>query len=367
MYTYSQSFAAKRERLTSQQVLVRQQQGRYRSGGSYRKTTPTKRSHWRRYIITAVLLAVLIPVLALPKSSDAAIVELRSGVSGYCMDDYRDNTAANTVVDVWRCNGSGAQGWVAAGGAITHDTTYCLSVLDNAKAPGSKLVANTCDTEPGQVWFAEKGGYLNPNSGLCLSAPPNTTNSQLILGSCDRLGQADEAWYSTSSKPGANIPSTGCGSQVGGQKIACIAEQQWTDWQNNPSGRPTLLDTYSDGNGYEEWCADLISYVYKKAGQPFSNGERAGWDEYNANTIQYQGFTKHWAGDYIPKTGDIAFFNYPGGHVELVASGGKTPTFIYGDSANRDPVTGNGNMATNTLTSDGSLGQVIYYLSPNND
>lgn len=366
MYTHSQSFASGKARLTSQQVLVRQKQGRYRSGGNYQKPRPSRPQHRGRLVIAVIILAMLLPVLALTKSSDAAIAELKSGISGYCMDDYQDGTKPDTIVDLWACNSSDAQEWEATQGTITHDTTYCLSVEDNSKAQGAKLVSNTCDSEPGQVWFAEKSGYLNPNSGLCLSASSSTSNAQLTLESCSRLGQTEESWSAATSKPGVNLPNTDCNNQVGGQKVACIAEQQWADWQNDPSNRPNLLNNYSDGNGYEEWCADFVSYVYMAAGQPFSNGERDGWDEYNANNIQYQGFTKHMAGSYIPKTGDIAFFDYPGGHVELVASGGKNPTFIYGDSAVPDPVTGNGDMATNTLTSDGSLGQVVYYFSPNN-
>jgi hypothetical protein len=309
---------------------------------------------------------MLFSMFSLTKHSDAAIAELKSGVSGYCMDDHLNSTSPNTVVDAWHCNGSAAQEWAVSQGTITHDTTYCLSVAGDSKNSGAKLVADTCSSAPGQVWFAEKGGFLNPNSGLCLSTATSKASPQLVLNSCNQLGQPDELWSSAASKPGAAIPSNDCKNQVGGQKVACIAEQQWALWQSDPSDHANLLNDYSDGNGYEEWCADFVSYAYMAAGQSFSGGERNGWDEYNANNIQYQGFTKHWAGSYIPKTGDVAFFDYPGGHVEIVASGGKTPTFIYGDSATVDPVTGNGDMATNTLTSDGQLGQVIYYLSPNN-
>jgi len=78
------------------------------------------------------------------------------------------------------------------------------------------------------------------------------------------------------------------------------------------------------------------------------------------------GFTQHYANTgYIPKTGDVAYFNYNGGHVEIVVSGGSKPTFVYGNSATIDPTTGNGEMEANTETSDGSLGQLVYYLSPN--
>jgi hypothetical protein len=140
---------------------------------------------------------------------------------------------------------------------------------------------------------------------------------------------------------------------------------QWALWQANPNGHTGLLTQFTDGNSYEEWCADFVSYVYKISGYPFQNGERDNWDEYNANNLVNLNFTVHNAGSYIPKPGDIAYFDYSGGHVELVVTGGSHPTFIYGDSGTTDPMTGNGEMNEDTLTNDGSAGSVQYYLSPN--
>jgi hypothetical protein len=49
----------------------------------------------------------------------------------------------------------------------------------------------------------------------------------------------------------------------------------------------------------------------------------------------------------------------------VVVKGGVDPTFIYGDSGTVDPATNDGDMNEDMLTSDGSTGQVTYYLSPN--
>jgi cell wall-associated NlpC family hydrolase len=147
--------------------------------------------------------------------------------------------------------------------------------------------------------------------------------------------------------------------------VACYAEKEWTTWQSGGISHDTLLNSYTNGSPDEEWCADFVSYVYKEAGYPFTQGSSNGWDENNANYIQYMGFAMHSASSgYVPKPGDIAFFNYNAGHVEIVVSGGSHPTFIYGDSATIDPTTGNGQMKANTILSD-SDGQIVYYLSPN--
>ena len=147
--------------------------------------------------------------------------------------------------------------------------------------------------------------------------------------------------------------------------IACNAVKEFTAWQSSGSNHESLLTTYTDGTPSEEWCADFISYVYKEAGYPFTNGSADGWDENSAGNVQYMGFTMHQAGNgYVPETGDVAYFDYPGGHVEIVVSGGTTPTYVYGDSAEIDPTTGNGQMKSNTIQSDNN-GQVMYYLTPN--
>ena len=156
-----------------------------------------------------------------------------------------------------------------------------------------------------------------------------------------------------------------CQSGTTGERVACFAARAWQDWRAGPSGHAALLAAYTDGNAYEEWCADFVSYLYKQAGHPFTSGERDGWDEYVADDIQNQGFTLHDAATYTPKAGDVAYFDYNGGHVEIVAVGGSKPIFIYGDSGTPDPATGNGDMAENSITSDGDAGQVVYYLSPN--
>ena len=125
-------------------------------------------------------------------------------------------------------------------------------------------------------------------------------------------------------------------------------------------------DNKGNDDPNEEWCADFVSYIYNISGSPFINGNNAPWDENDANQLSDMGFSYHDLNSgYLPSPGDVAFFNYPGGHAEIVISGGKHPTFIYGDSRNIDPATGNGQMESNTTTSVDGLGQLAYYLFPN--
>ena len=296
----------------------------------------------------------------------SAIPEIKSGLAGYCLDDRDNSPAANAIVYTRHCNGRASQEWQPTGSStIQHDGTYCLSVQNNATTAGSKIVANPCNGSPGQSWVSAIDGYENPGSALCLGLPNSATSQQVVLASCDGLTTPDEAWQpATWHKNDTTGASLAC-SGTQGQLVACYAAKEWVAWRSGTISHSSLLNAYTDGNSSEEWCADFVSYIYKEAGYPFQWADRDGWDEYVADNVQNMGFTYHPADGYTPQPGDVAYFDYSGGHVEIVAVGGPKPIFIYGDSGHIDPATGNGDMTENTITNDPSEGQLIYYLSPN--
>lgn len=303
------------------------------------------------------MLLISVFKLASHGADAAGSLIIKSGVAGYCLDDHDSGLAAGNQVDAWSCNGSDAQAWTVNYDSIRHADKYCLSVAGNRKNSGANIVLNPCASAPGQVWLRDKGGYINPNSGLCLR------NSHLLtLTSCSKLANASETW-TPENYDGKKVGLPRCDG-TRGQKIACVAASEWVRWQNSNS-HEALLNTYTDGAPYEEWCADFVSYVYKQAGYPLTRAY-GGWDENDANNLRkYPEFTLHQASSgYVPKAGDIAWFNYNGGHVEIVVSGGPHPTFIYGNSAEVDPTTGNGDMRTNTIVKNGPEGRLVYYLSP---
>lgn len=323
---------------------------------------PARRHHRMRhpaFVGIVAALGALIWVLGPWHSqAHAAQAHIASGIHGYCLDDYHSRIVPDAVVDIWTCNNTSAQSWVVNGDTIRHSGTYCLGVEGGRTAIGTAVVLNDCNSTPGQVWLEDGSGFQNPNSSLCLGIGKSKEGALVSLVHCD-VSQGSERWYPSGGPVGGTCPNSSEGARV-----ACFAEKEWSLWQSSSPGHVALLNAYSDGNGYEEWCADFVSYVYKEAGYPFSGGERDGWDEYDANKIRNMGFTYHDADGYQPKAGDVAYFDYQGGHVEVVVSGGPYPTFVYGDSGTKDPATGNGDMKANTITSDGGLGGVVYYLSP---
>jgi hypothetical protein len=322
------------------------------------RTVNTKKRKKRIGFKSMLMLVVLVfgVVLLLQNKGSSQSIKLvndiKSGWNGYCLDDYHNSQISNSQVDIWRCNGTAAQQWNLNLTQIKHQN-LCLDAQNV-----SKIDLVKCDQSPSQVWLKDTTGYYNPASQSCLSAPSAGDGQLLILASCKNLGQPSKNWKSY-----LNYSNYTCsGSQ--GQIVACNAIKQWMIWQTETPPHEQLLTLYTGGAPYEEWCADFVSYIYKISNFPFSNGNYAGWDENIANQIQNQGFTIQYSSNYIPQPGDVGYFNYNGGHVEIVVSGGPHPTFIYGDSAQIDPTTNNGQMEANTILGVKGEGQLQYYLSP---
>ncbi len=312
--------------------------------------------HVLNFIIFCLLIfAVIGTFRAVSSHAEARATTIKSGIAGQCLDDHDSKDKAGSIVDAWGCNGSSAQGWTLTDTTLKNEDGLCLDVAGSSNSPNSPVVLNTCDNSPGEVWLYGNKQLFNPNAKMCLSEPAGQKSAQLMMSGC-KPTNPNNTWD-------FNFTYI-CDSGSEGEKVACNAEKQWAIWQTGTPSHETLLTTYTDGAPYEEWCADFVSYIYKEAGYPFTNGEANGWDESNANNVQNQGFTIQNSPNYIPQVGDVAYFDYEGGHVEIVISGGKHPSFIYGNSATIDPTTGNGEMESNTITQDGTLGNLVYYMSP---
>lgn len=278
--------------------------------------------------------------------------EIYSGWSGFCLDDFHNENKNNAQVDIWGCNNSLAQSWSLNLSQIKH-AGLCLTA-DSI----SNINLSKCNDLASQVWLRDRNSYFNPKNQLCLGAPKASDGQLLDLMKCSIGNNKSLTWLTS-----FDYKNYVCkGGQ--GEVVACNAIKQWMIWQNEPYSHEQLLTIYTGDAPYEEWCADFVSYIYKVSNFPFSNGNYNYWDENNANQIVNQGFKVQYGPNYQPLPGDVAYFNYNGGHVEIVISGGSQPTFIYGDSATIDPTTNNGQMEANTITSVKGEGSLQYYLSP---
>ena len=282
--------------------------------------------------------------------------------SEYCIDLYHGNVSNDAPVMLWTCDKTSAQSWTENLSTITHDEKYCLSVSDKFIKNKNSVVVQSCNGGANQVWLNSKNKLYNPDTQMCLTTSMGN-GSQLIVDNCNKKNLL--TWNSEDMSGAVISRNLNCNKGDRSYKLSCNAIKQWEDWVDS-NNHMDLLSKYTINSTYEQWCADFISYIYKEAGFPFKSAV-AGWNENVAVNLQNYNFTIHDAtSGYVPKSGDVAFFDYDnGGHVELVVSGGSKPTMIYGNSGRIDPQTNNGDMRANTIMQIKDKGSLIYYLSPN--
>lgn len=83
------------------------------------------------------------------------------------------------------------------------------------------------------------------------------------------------------------------------------------EYEKVPRSYNSTVLKYTEGNK-ESWCADFISWVYSKAGVPFTNPNSGFWRIPGVLTLQQQyrdsGKYTEATSEYTPKLGDIAFY-----------------------------------------------------------
>ncbi|MFE2050494.1 ThuA domain-containing protein [Streptomyces sp. NPDC059459] len=110
-----------------------------------------------------------------------------TGVNGKCLDVDNSGTADGTKVQVWTCNGSGAQSWTVATDGTLKALGKCLDVSGGGNADGTRIQLWTCNGSGAQKWAAQSDGTVrNPQSGKCLDASGGTWNdgTAVHLWSC---------------------------------------------------------------------------------------------------------------------------------------------------------------------------------------
>ncbi|MET9617707.1 GH92 family glycosyl hydrolase [Kitasatospora indigofera] len=115
-----------------------------------------------------------------------------------CVDDYSSSTASGNAIVLWDCNGSGAQAWTPADGAL-QVLGKCLDVTSSGTANGTLVQLWDCNGTGAQQWQAVNGTLVNPNSGRCLDVPASDTTNGVRLDIRDCGGGANQKWNLTAS------------------------------------------------------------------------------------------------------------------------------------------------------------------------
>jgi actin-like ATPase involved in cell morphogenesis len=114
------------------------------------------------------------------------------GLAGKCMDVANAIDAVGTRVQLFQCNGTGAQVWTAQTDGTLSAYGKCLDVT--AAGTASPIELNTCNGAVSQTWQLISGAIVNPSSKLCLEVRGNATADMTPLVTAVCSGGAGQSW-----------------------------------------------------------------------------------------------------------------------------------------------------------------------------
>jgi type 1 glutamine amidotransferase len=117
------------------------------------------------------------------------------GLAGKCLDVAGAGTANGTKIQLYTCNGSGAQTWTVTPNGPVKALGKCLDVAGGGSANGTKAQLYTCNGTGAQNWSAQSDQTLrNPQSGKCLDVSQNNPADGQQIHIWDCLGAANQKW-----------------------------------------------------------------------------------------------------------------------------------------------------------------------------
>ena len=154
----------------------------------------------RRYLAAVSIIGVLLTLGVLSPAGPAAAAvtgNVIAGPGGKCVDVNGDDTGVNnTAVQLWDCQaGAADQHWSWNGTALT-TIGRCLDVTAAGTANGTQIQLYDCNGTGAQQWTAQADGSLkNPSSGRCLDSPGGATANGTRLQIWDCNGSAAQKFH----------------------------------------------------------------------------------------------------------------------------------------------------------------------------
>jgi glucosylceramidase len=117
-----------------------------------------------------------------------------TGLAGKCVDVAGASSANGTAVQLFDCNGTGAQTWTHNTDGSYQSLGKCLDVTAASTANGAKIQIYDCNGTNAQKWTVSGSTLVNTGSGKCLDATNNSSanGNQLQIWTC--TGAANQQW-----------------------------------------------------------------------------------------------------------------------------------------------------------------------------
>ncbi|MEU4666619.1 ricin-type beta-trefoil lectin domain protein [Amycolatopsis sp. NPDC023774] len=118
-----------------------------------------------------------------------------TGLDGKCLDVAGANSANGTAVDLYDCNGTGAQQWTIGSDGTIRALGKCLDVASASTANGAKVQLYDCNGTGAQQWTANSAhDIVNTAADKCLDVTGNTSvnGTRTQIWTC--TGAANQKW-----------------------------------------------------------------------------------------------------------------------------------------------------------------------------
>jgi Ricin-type beta-trefoil lectin domain len=111
------------------------------------------------------------------------------GAAGKCVDDAGASTNNGSAIQIFTCNGTGAQNWtwMSSDGTL-RALSKCMDVTGGATASGTLVQLWDCNGTGAQEWrWRQQSRLVNPQSGRCLGAAGvgAADGTRLQISDCD--------------------------------------------------------------------------------------------------------------------------------------------------------------------------------------
>ena len=118
-----------------------------------------------------------------------------TGFGGKCVDVAGANSANGTPVQLWDCNGTGAQDWTIGTDGTIRALGRCMDVSGGGTANGTVVQLWDCNGTGAQQWRTTAAGDLvNPQSNKCLDATGVSSANGTRLQIWECTGGPNQKW-----------------------------------------------------------------------------------------------------------------------------------------------------------------------------
>ncbi|HEY3482941.1 MAG TPA: ricin-type beta-trefoil lectin domain protein [Streptomyces sp.] len=241
------------------------------------------------FLGAAALVSGGLVVIGVDAASGADVTGPISGYGGKCVDVAGASSANGAAVQLYDCNGTGAQAWTVSSDNTLRALGKCMDVTAAGTANGTQVQLYDCNGTNAQKWTSSNGQLVNTGSGRCLDATGVSSANGTRLQIWDCSGGANQKW--TLPTGGGTTPPTT--PPAGGNGVQAVAPYLYNGWGNPPDPTTimnatgvkwfTLAFVLSNGTCNPQW----------DGGRPLTGGV----DQNTINKIRGAG------GDVIPSFG----------------------------------------------------------------